>query len=213
LYDTRVAKSKPPVTLLGALKPYASITDHPLAVIDGRVASATIRYNHCLDKLGADDAAIAVLNELVHVDFSYTNYGHREDAFWQKLAMPRGRCLEGVHAWGFVEHARGIWLERVTELRKFGFNTSGDLSAGTTMLSTLRRNLPALDVLECVGISARDAELLDAVFAGAKTQVICELRGGETPARPLANIETRRLGPLDRTWLDRLLTAATRDLA
>jgi hypothetical protein len=208
-----VAKSKPRAALLGALKPYASITDHPLAVIDGRVLSATIRYNHTLDKLGADDAAIAVLNELVHVDFSYVSHGHGESAFWQKLAMLRGRCLEGVNAWGFVKNPRGAWLERVTELRKLGFNTSGDLPAGTAVLTTLRRNLPALEVLECVGIGARDAELLDAVFAGAKTQVICELRYGETPARPLDNIETRRLGPLDRTWLDRLLTVAAREPA
>jgi hypothetical protein len=70
----------------------------------------------------------------------------------------------------------------------------------------------SLEVLEYVGIGARDAELLDAAFAGAKTHVICELRGGRCPHAD-STIETRRLGPLDRTWLDRLLTAAARELA
>ena len=200
--------AKPKPALLGALKPYASITDHPRAVIDGRVASATFRKERYLDKLADDPAALAVLNDLVHVDFSGTRCDGTEAALWQKLHMVRGRCLEGVHAWCFVDHATGPWLERITEMRNFGFNSSGDTAVATAMLATLRRKLPALEVLECCGIPARDAEILDDVFAGASTRVICELRFREVPSRPLA-IEVRQPDALDRSWLDRMLAAPT----
>ena len=116
-----------------------------------------------MDKLVAGGRLSTDLAQVVHLAFSTTSGAKRPEAFWRELRLPRGRCLEAVDLWELTEHSTGAGLETIEQLRNVSFQ--GEKQEVSELLGKLRAILPALTVMEVVGVHSELVSCLE-VFEG-----------------------------------------------